>query len=131
MAVAWTVEDRTAFRRAAVSRLAVLNKAIAEGRSTAAVVVEFANPNQITSLVPEWPLGPIVLIGTDGEFNACQDLSEVPADWRVSIQVLAALDLFWWVQQKQPGKLHLTLLGRAVPGPSSGARTGWNALDHK
>ena len=113
MDAAWSAERRTAFRKDAIVRLAVLNKAIAEGRSSPSKVVEFGDPIQIPSLVPEWPAGAIVLIGVAGQFIECQSLSEVPADWRSSVHVIAALDLFWWVQQKQPGKLHLTRLGPA------------------
>lgn len=110
MAEPWPAERRKAFRNDAIVRLAALNRAAAEGQNSPASAVEFGDPAMIPSLVPNWPPGPIVVIGVTGEFEELPDLSQVPADWRSSVHVIAALDLYWWVQQKQPGKLHLTRL---------------------
>lgn len=120
MSATWPQERRLAFRNDAIGRLAALNKAAAEGRSSPPNVVETTDPSQIPLLVPDWAPGPIVLIGTTGDFSDLGSLFDLPLDWRSSVHVIAALDLFWWAHQMRPGHLQLTRLATGVTNSDHG-----------
>ena len=110
----WADDRAVAFRKDAIVRLAVLNKAVAEGRESRSTPTEVTELASIQAVVPDWSAGPVVVIAGDGSFTEYAALTDLPAEWPTTAQVVAAVDLYWWAHQRGVGTLLVT---RLVSGP--------------